>query len=323
MTMITMIVTMMVVTMMMMMMMTMMMRMMMMMRMGDGDGEDTICILPTPLPPLPQVPVDATLRMLLGVLKTRPVAIVQDVGVLLMVLASAIEVTRGCAPLSVVDAEAGRGGRADGGTTLQRRVPQPRQQRGAPSSRQKREEQAQVERWEEATAVLTLAHQANRAKKQIAAGKSGRAGRAGRAGKAAAAAATAVKTTRSHRALRKTDDVGDGLKAWALKCSRNVPALRALLGRSREVRPSDADMVRECVVRIPSRTVVQALREAGVVLEFISKAVAVEVRGAATASEGAQQEERGSNVDEVEKQRVGKVETTSASTPRDTLGDEM
>ena len=58
-------------------------------------------------------------------LKKRPVEIVQDVGVLFMVLASAIEVTRVSTPLLVVNGEAGRVRRADGGATLQRRVPQP------------------------------------------------------------------------------------------------------------------------------------------------------------------------------------------------------
>ena len=89
-------------------------------------------------------------------------------------------------------------------------------------------------------------------------GQAGRAGKAGKAGQAVVTATTAVvKTTRSNHTLRKTYDVGDDLKAWALKCSRNVPALRVLLGRSREVKPSDAGIVRECIARIPSRTVVQ------------------------------------------------------------------
>ncbi|CAM9685276.1 unnamed protein product [Ectocarpus sp. 8 AP-2014] len=220
--------------------------------------------------------------MLLSVLKHNPAGVVQEVGVLLMLHAAAIEVAKptptsadGVAghpnetPSALVPAK----GRVGAGTARARHQACVKQ----------REESAKLKRRvDEAAAVLAIA--------LTAAKTSGM-----RTPRGAGVAATAKKKgghkTRFRHQLRQPPNVSDGLQAWAATRGRGVFGVRELLGLSAgeppivQPAPSHAQLVRDRVARISARKVEKALPEAGRVLEFISYAVGAVVGVMTTAGD--------------------------------------
>ncbi|CAM9636634.1 unnamed protein product [Ectocarpus sp. 4 AP-2014] len=230
-----------------------------------------LLLLP-PAPPRVRVPVPTArcLRMLLSVLKHNPAGVVQEVGVLLMLHAAAIEVAKptptaadGAAghpnetPSALVPAKSGVGG----GTARARHQAHVKQ----------REESAKItRRVDEAAAVLAVALTAVKT--------SGMRTRQG-AGVAAIAKTKGGYKTRFRHQLRQPPKVEDGLQAWAATRGREVFGLRELLGLSAGESPivqpatSHVQLVRDRVARISAGKVKKALPEASHVLEFISYAV--------------------------------------------------
>lgn len=149
----------------------------------------------------------------------------KNVGVLLMLLVSGIEMA---ASMDRSAAEGGRGGKGD-----------------VARSRGKREERAQVERRREAAGVLALARRSTSKK----AGFNLHCGETADGADKGCGVPAVVKKKRVN--LRKRAKVEDGLRAWATRHTRQVPRLRALLGFTDNVGPDDALVVRERVVRIP------------------------------------------------------------------------
>ncbi|CAM9505472.1 unnamed protein product, partial [Ectocarpus sp. 13 AM-2016] len=229
-----------------------------------------LLLLP-PTPPRVRVPVPTArcLRMLLSVLKHNPAGVVQEVGVLLMLHAAAIEVAKptptaadGAAghpnetPSALVPAKDGVG--AGTRARHQARVKQ-------------REESAKIKRRvDEAAAVLAIA---------LTAVKTSGMRTLRGAGAAAIAKKKGGHKTRFRHQLRQPPNVEDGLQAWAATRGREVFGLRELLGLSTGEAPiiqpasSHAQVVRDRIARISTGKVKKALPEAGHVLEFISYAV--------------------------------------------------
>ncbi|CAM9397225.1 unnamed protein product, partial [Ectocarpus sp. 6 AP-2014] len=230
-----------------------------------------LLLLP-PAPPRVRVPVPTArcLRMLLSVLKHNPAGAVQEVGVLLMLHAAAIEVAKP-APASA-DGAAGHPNETPSALVPAKGGVGARTARARHQTRVKqREESAKLKRRvDEAAAVLAIA--------LTAAKTSGMRTPRG-AGVAAIAKKKGGRKTRFRHQLRQPPNVEDGLQAWAATRGREVFGLRELLGLSAgeppivQPSPSHAQLVRDRVARISARKVEKALPEAGHVLEFISYAV--------------------------------------------------
>lgn len=171
------------------------------------------------------VPTIHTLQGLLGVLKHTRGGVVKDVGVLLMLLASAIEVTKVSSP-EIADC----GGHAGRGSNV----------RGQMQSGNQQKEQAQLKRRTEAAAMLALARLTTIGNKQLSDGKSCHNG-----GKVAG------RTKKKLHQLRERPRVEDELQEWAAKHWRDVPELKTLLGHYRGVPLANARLVRDRVVLIP------------------------------------------------------------------------
>lgn len=211
-----------------------------------------------PVAPVAPVPTTRSLRMLLGVLKHNPAGAIREVGVLLMLHASSIEVakasttpptagaaaaaaaTSGAAaqiPSVLLSSKNGSGGGRRGGKECQ------------PQTKQREESARLKRRTEEAEAVLTLALTAERRRND--------------SNLAAGCATTVPPTitnnkTRFQHQLRRPAKVEDRLQAWAATRGREVFGLRELLGLSAggdvvvRPRPADAQLVRDRVPRIPA-----------------------------------------------------------------------
>lgn len=225
-----------------------------------------------PVVPAAPVPTTRSLRMLLGVLKHNPAGAIREVGVLLMLHASSIEVVKASATLPVVSAAAssspsstpscssssaqipsgvlsgksgGGGGRGGKGWCQ-------------PRTTKKREESARLKRrTEEAEAVLTLALATEK--------KTTDDGTRLAPGGATAAPPTTTTTnnkTRFQHQLRQPAKVEDRLQAWAATRGREVAGLRELLGLSTtggglsvRPRPADIQLVLNRVSRISAGSV--------------------------------------------------------------------
>lgn len=187
------------------------------------------------------VPTTRCLRMFLGVLKHNPVGVIREVGVLLMLLVSSIEVAIGaCAatdktpsvpPSSDEHDSSGRGGRG-----LQ------------PRPKQRREDAHLARRSKEAAEVLALALAAE---KRMVSGWV--------AGGVAAPRLTKKNKTRFPHQLRQFAKVEDRLQAWAATRGREVSGLKGVLilssGAELGARSVGAQLVRDRVACVPVRQV--------------------------------------------------------------------
>lgn len=205
------------------------------------------------VPVTPPVPTTRSLRMLLGVLKHNPVGAIREVGVLLMMYASSMEVAKAsttpatAAVAAAVSASASAqipsalpSGKSCGGKGGKGYQPQTKQ----------REESARLKRrTEEAEAVLAIALATEKARSSSSFA----------AGGATVPPTTATNNkTRFHHELRQPAKVEDRLQGWAATRGREVFGLRELLGLSAGgglvVRPrhADVELVRDRVTRIPA-----------------------------------------------------------------------
>ena len=218
---------------------------------GDNDGDDMVRIPPRPQP---RVPTAKVLRLLLGVLKRNPAGVIKDVGVQLMLLASGIEVAKSCPPPS---SSVGIPRRSNGGADIKQHssnVDKLRLSNGRSTHLEKRKQRdkcGELERQSEATAILTLARRAAERRAESLAKKIG-GGNNMQGEETTAAAAERKKTMKRFCKLRTTAKVEDALQDWAAKRGRNVSGFVKLLGLFGEIKPGDAKLVLDRVVRIPA-----------------------------------------------------------------------
>lgn len=170
--------------------------------------------------------------MLLSVLKHSPAEIVKTVGVLLMLLASAIEVAGTSRASTLVNGGGGGGGvgRGDSRSSL----------RGAPQSVKRREDRDIIERQTEAAAMLALARR-QRGPTTVTYGTS--------SGGGATKSSPTVPSKKRRGRLRQAAKVEEKVQAWAAKRGRNVSGLKALLGLSASIRPMDARLLNDRAAR--------------------------------------------------------------------------
>ncbi|CAM9930986.1 unnamed protein product, partial [Hapterophycus canaliculatus] len=247
-----------------------------------------------PAPPAP-VPSTQTLRMLFSILKHNPTEAVQEVGVLLMLHASSIEVAKATA--AAVNPSDSGGDDGGGGNGKRGRISTPRVK--------EREEIAKLKRrTHEAEELLAIAALASEEKDYPGAGQKEEPG--GDSTGSVLPAAGAAKTTRKktglgnktrfQHQLRQPVKVEDRLRAWAATRGREVAGLRELLGLSVarkgkgstavvQPSPAAARLVRDRIALISAESVKKALPEARLALGFISYAVGARVRMAVTVRE--------------------------------------
>lgn len=187
---------------------------------------------PGPLCPLPIVPTISSLQVLLGELKHYPTGLVKNVGVLLMLLTSAIEVaidSIGQVPMSSSNGDGGDGG------DLQ--------------SVKNRGYLGQLEGQAEVSEMLVLVRRTRGAQAMVSGDGSG-GGHCMR--KPPAVPAKDVRLRR-----RKTAKVGKKVRAWAKKYNGNESGMRILLGRAGIISPADARFVLDLADVLPVDNVSQ------------------------------------------------------------------
>lgn len=213
-------------------------------------------VLPAPAPPLPPsppqrvrtepapVPSTRALRMLLSVLKHNPTEVVQEVGVLLMLHASSIEVAKAAPTAGYTSSNEGGGGDGKIGRRSTPRI-------------KEREELAKLKRrTQEAEDLLSIAFLASEEKgrrdawENTAPDSELTTSVLTTAGAVKAVNNKICRKTRFYHQLREPARVEDRLRAWAATRGREVAALRELLGLSEAgkgkgstavVRPSPAN----------------------------------------------------------------------------------
>ena len=204
----------------------------------------------------PSVPVPTTrsLRMLLGVLKHNPAGTVQEVGVLLMLYVSFVEMAKKKtedAAATAAETPAALPSNKGGGKGVKAG------KRSPPRTKQ-REECAQIKRRsEEAATVLALALAAEKQQQQQQK-KNGSVAAAGVAVPAhSGSAAKKGSTTRFRHQLRQPAKIEDRLQPWAATRGREVAGVRRLLALSTRgglaASSAGARLVRDRAERISAR----------------------------------------------------------------------
>ena len=212
----------------------------------DDNGSDMASI---PARPEPRVPTSKVLRLLLGLLKRSPAGVIKDVGVQLMLLAAGIEVAKACPPSST---SVGISRRSNSRAELEQpsTVDKPRRSNDRAQhlkKRKQRDKRGTLNSQAEATAVLTLARQAAERRAKSLAKPGGN-----NTQSETAAAVKRKKNMKRFCKLRTTVKVEDGLQDWAAKRGQNISAFAKLLGLFGEIKPEDAKLVLDRVVRIPA-----------------------------------------------------------------------
>lgn len=209
-----------------------------------------------PVVPTAPVPTTRCLRMLLGVLKHNPAGAIREVGVLLMLHASSIEVAKAStAPVVSSAASSSSSAQIPSGVLSGKSDSGGRGGKGCqPRTKQRQESARLMRRTEEAEAVLTLA---------LATDKTRNGGSLPSGGPTAVPRPTTTSNkTRFQHQLRQPAKVEDRLQAWAATRGREVSGLRELLGLSTGAgelsvrpRPADVQLVLDRVSRISAGSV--------------------------------------------------------------------